>query len=325
VEGFTTIPRHSGKNPGVLGTGGKKMRNPPRWLGRVFGLSGVVGVLVCLMLSGCHRSAPSVGQASAPSSSAGGSETCEAFDQSAKSEPRLHQSFAEATLADQPDQYLPETTLAGKSVGKLYEAVMGRWGRIAFLNSNGQKLAYTATLETELGIVAIDLWPDVAPNHVRNFVALAQSGYFDGLVFERIIRDQSHAEPKSKLELIEGGCPTGKGHPGYGSIGYWLRPEFSKNVHHEEGTVGACLDEDPNTAACRFYITLSKAPAMDGERTIFGKVSRGLDVVRRIATQPVVNSPEYPQGDRPERPVVIRKVTIQVSRADHSSEQHAAR
>jgi cyclophilin family peptidyl-prolyl cis-trans isomerase len=286
---------------------------------------GVAGVLLCLVLAGCQRrAAPVAGPANRGSAPADGSETSEPSARSAQTEPRLHQSFAEATRADQPDQYLPETTLSGKSVGKLYEAVVGRWGRIAFLNSNGQKLGYVATLETELGEVVIDLWPDVAPNHVRNFVALAQSGYYDGLVFERVISDQSDTEPKTKVELIEGGCPAGKGLPGYGSIGYWLKPEFNKSIH-EEGSVGACLDEEPDSAACRFYITLSKAPVMDGARTIFGKVSRGLDVVRRIATQPVVNSPEYPLGDRPERPVVIRKVTIQVYRADHSGEQHAAR
>src|SRR5262249_49269334 len=110
-----------------------------------------------------------------------------------------------------------------------------------------------------------------------------------------------------------GGCPMGTGQPGCGSIGYWMKPEFSDDVKHEEGSVGACRGEDPESAACRVYITLSKAPGMDGEHTIFGKVTpRGLDVVRRIATQPVSNSPEYPLGDRPEKPIVIRKATIQV-------------
>ena len=95
-----------------------------------------------------------------------------------------------------------------------------------------------------------------------------------------------------------------------GHLGYWLKPEFSKEITHQEGAVGACLGETEDTAACRFYITLSKAPVMDGERTIFGKVTRGLDVVRRISTQPVSNTPEYPDGSRLENPIVIRKVTI---------------
>src|SRR5262249_21834591 len=166
--------------------------------------------------------------------------------------------------------------------GKLYEDVLRRWDKISFVNAQGQKLAYTVTLETELGKIEIDLLPDVAPNHVRNFLALIQAGYYDGLVFERVISEQSDAGPGAKVELIEGGCPVGTGQPGCGSIGYWMKPEFSDDVKHEEGSVGACRGEDPESAACRFYITLSKAPVMDGEHTIFGKVTpRGLDVVRR--------------------------------------------
>jgi cyclophilin family peptidyl-prolyl cis-trans isomerase len=127
------------------------------------------------------------------------------------------------------------------------------------------------------------------------------------------------------VELVEAGCPTGTGNPGYGSIGYWLKPEINSIAQHEEGTVGACLGEDPDTAACRFYITLSPAPVLDGERTIFGKVSRGLDVVRRISSQPVINSPEYPFGDRPEKPIVIRKMKIQAKPVEQPGTQHAAR
>src|SRR5262249_40169245 len=125
-------------------------------------------------------------------------------------------------------------------------------------------------------------------------------------------------------EMIEGGCPTGTGNPGYGSIGYWLKPEFSDAVKHDCGTVGACLGEDVSTAACRFYITLSPAPVMDGERTIFGKVSKGKDVVRRISTQPMLNSPGYPLGDRPEKPVVIRKLSIVPRPEESLADQRAS-
>ncbi len=223
---------------------------------------------------------------------------------------RMNQPFAEATISDMPDQYLPDITLSGKSVGKLYEAVVRRWDTIRFTDGKNQPIKYVAALDTELGTIEIELLPDLAPNHVRNFIALAQCGYYDGLVFERTICDQSEGDPSTRVEFIEGGCPTGTGDPGYGSIGYWLRPEFSKDAHHIEGTVGACRGERPDTAACRFYITLTKTPVMDGERTIFGKVTKTLDVVRRISTQPVINSPEFPLGDRPEKPIVIRKVTV---------------
>jgi peptidyl-prolyl cis-trans isomerase B (cyclophilin B) len=274
-----------------------------------------IGTMASSLLLGCGQREPAVPQAAAPA--AGGSEEA-AIVQAARLETRLHQPFAAATVADQPDQYLPDKTLTGKSVGKLYEDVVHRWDRISFLNANGQRLHYTAVLETELGMIEIDLLSDVAPNHVRSFVALIQAGYYDGLLFERTIVEQAEivddgkVVETQKVERIEGGCPTGTGNPGYGSLGYWLKPEVVPELKHEEGTVGACLGEEPDSAACRFYIMLSKAPVIDGERTIFGKVTRGLDVVRRIATQPVINSPEYPQGDRPEKPVVIRKASVRV-------------
>src|SRR5262249_46382747 len=157
---------------------------------------------------------------------------------------------------------------------------------------DGKRLAYSATMATEMGPIEMTFFPDAAPNHVRNFIALAQVGYFDGLVFERTVHDKSDADPGSKVELIEGGCPAGTGDPGFGSIGYWLKPEINEQLHHEEGSIGAYHDEDPGTAACRFYVTLGPAPVMDGSYTIFGKVTQGLDVVHRIATQRVLNAPE---------------------------------
>jgi cyclophilin family peptidyl-prolyl cis-trans isomerase len=87
-------------------------------------------------------------------------------------------------------------------------------------------------------------------------------------------------------------------------------------VLHDEGSVGCCHSESPDTEACKFYITLCKAPVMDGEFTIFGKVIRGLDVAHKIFTQPVRNDPSFPEGDRPEKPIVIRKVTIQTQEVE---------
>src|SRR5207244_7503839 len=134
----------------------------------------------------------------------------------------------------------------------------------------------------EDGSLTLALLPNVAPNHVRNFVALARAGYYDGLLFEHVIQQEGDG-PDARLELVEAGCPLGTGEAGIGHLGYWLPPEFSDKVKHEEGTVGACRADDPDTAGCRFYITLSKAPVMDGNFTVFGRVTSGLDVVRRIA------------------------------------------
>jgi cyclophilin family peptidyl-prolyl cis-trans isomerase len=229
-------------------------------------------------------------------------------------DPRLQQSFAEATRQEPPTegQRPPDLTLTGKSVGKLYMEVVRQWETIRFTTREGKPINYTAVLDTGLGSIEIALRPDLAPNHVRNFVALARAGYYDGLVFERTVHAKSEAQPEVEVAVLEGGCPLGTGDFGVGSIGYWLKPEFSKEAH-EEGTVGASHGAEPDTAACRFYITLSKAPFLDGNFTIFGKVTQGLDIARRIFWLPVRNDPEYPEGDRPEKPVVIRKAVIRTS------------
>lgn len=224
-------------------------------------------------------------------------------------DPQLHQPFADATISEPPEDWLrpPDTTLAGKSVGKLYTEVRNHWDEIRFVSPAGKPLAYWAILDTEMGEIEITLRPDLAPNHVRNFIALAQAGYYDGLVFERTIHEEGS---EGKLELIEGGCPVGTGEAGCGSIGYWMKSEFHSALLHEEGTVGASHGEGKDTAACKFYITLNKCPFMDGEYTVFGKVTQGLGVGRKILSLPVRDDSEYPEGDRPVKPVVIRQVTI---------------
>ena len=224
---------------------------------------------------------------------------------------RQEQSFADAIRPDPPADWQrpPDLTMTGKSVGKLYTDVSTRWNTIKLVNGEGKSISYSAVLETDLGIIEITLRPDLAPNHVRNFVSLSLSGYYDGLVFERAVHAKSQTDPVQEVELIEGGCPLGTGEVGVGSIGYWLKPELSKELH-EPGTVGACHGEEPDTAACRFYITLNKASFLDGNFTVFGKVTQGLDIARRIFSLPIRNDPEFPEGDRPEKPVTIKKVTI---------------
>jgi len=261
--------------------------------------------VLAVILAGCGQQKPAQ-ESSAPSS-----------DDAARQEsspavaldPNLHQPFAEATTSEPPEDWHrpPDTTLVGKSVGKLYMEVKNNWNQIQFVSHAGKPLAYGATIDTEMGEIEITLRPDLAPSHVRNFIALAQAGYYDGLVFERTVHEDG---PDGRLELIEGGCPMGTGDMGYGSIGYWMKPEIHPEVHHEEGTVGASHGEGKDTAACKFYITLSQCPFMDGEYTVFGKVTQGLGIARKILSLPVRDDSEYPDGDRPAKPVVIRKVTI---------------
>jgi cyclophilin family peptidyl-prolyl cis-trans isomerase len=282
-----------------------------RWTGR----SAQFGVIALLFifLTSCGRNQPSLDPAQKASAQAPNDEV-DRKEPPPPADPRLQQPFAEATRSEPPADWQrpPDLTLTGKSVGKLYTEVVRLWDTIRFTDKDGKPIAYTATLDTGLGAIEIALRPDLAPNHVRNFVALARVGYYDGLVFERTVHAKSEEHPEVEVEVLEGGCPLGTGDLGVGSIGYWLKPEFS-NEPHVEGTVGACHGEEPDTAACRFYITLNKAPFLDGNFTVFGKVTQGLDVARRIFWLPVRNDPEYPEGDRPQKPVIIRKVTIRTS------------
>jgi len=269
----------------------------------------VIFFLTCL--AGCERTHPAIGgpEEPAPAATIGS-----AAPAAAPVDPCLQKTFAEATRPEPPADWQrpPDMTVTGKSVGKLYTQVASVWDTIRFVSATGKPLAYRAALDTELGPIVIDLRPDLAPNHVRNFVALALVHYYDGLVFERTVHGRSEEEPFTEIEIVEGGCPLGTGDQGFGSIGYWLKAEFSKEPF-EPGTLAACHGEDPDSAACRFFLTLNKAPFLDGQFTVFGKVSSGLDVARRIFTLPVRNDPEYPEGDRPEKAVVIRSVTIETS------------
>ncbi len=237
-------------------------------------------------------------------------------------DPRLAQTFAEATRKDPPPSAPrpPDTTVTDKSVGKLYTEVIRLWPEIPFVTVEGKRVEYSATLETDLGTIEMALLSDVAPNHVRNFVALARAGYYDGLSFDHIRHDVSDA-PEYKgqvLDLIEAGDPLGAKDPeDHDSIGYWLKPEIDPQVAHEEGSVGAVRGEELDSAACKFYIILSKAPPVPKESyTIFGKVTKGLDVARKIHQQPVVEEEQEIGYSHPLNPVIIRKVTIHTKEVD---------
>jgi peptidyl-prolyl cis-trans isomerase B (cyclophilin B) len=280
----------------------------------------VLALVVGVGLTGCSNQ-PGSEEPAKTSDSEGGPPAAKNDSNKSPGPPardRLHQSFAEATRnGDDPPaecQQPPDTTASKKPVYGLYKEVVRLWDTIRFTTPDGKRLDYSATVETSLGPIEVALLPDVAPNHVRNFVALARAGYYDGLFFDRIHHEESPDEPAMRLDQISGGCPLGTGEPGYGSIGYWLKPEFSDKVSHEEGTVGACHGIEADTAACKFYITLNKAPFLDGNYTAFGNVTKGLDVARKIFLQPVVIDDQDVNGERrPEKPVVIQKVTIHVN------------
>ena len=231
---------------------------------------------------------------------------------------RLHQTFAQATRPDDPPADAnrpPDELVTKKPVYKIYAEVQRQWDSIRFLSSEGKRLEYVAQVETSLGPIEIKLLSENAPNHVRNFIALARAGYYDGLFFDGLFHDEAKDENGTvrRLDQIWAGCPLGTGETGSGSIGYWLKPEFNaraNNLTHDEGVVGAVRLEEADTAATRFYINMGPAPYLDDNSTIFGKVVLGLDVVRKIGKQSYIED-EVSSVRRPLKPVVINKVTIQ--------------
>jgi peptidyl-prolyl cis-trans isomerase B (cyclophilin B) len=151
---------------------------------------------------------------------------------------------------------------------------------------------YEITLDTTLGPIRLALDPAVAPGHVRNMVALAQSGYYDGVIFHRII----------KGFMIQGGCPEGTG---TGGPGYKIRAEFNATPH-EAGVLSMARTSDPNSAGSQFFICLDRVAHLDNQYTAFGRTAdaASLDVVKAIG------SVRTGANDRPVEPVVIKKATV---------------
>jgi peptidyl-prolyl cis-trans isomerase B (cyclophilin B) len=277
-----------------------------------------LGLLAGLGALGCQKNSPPAAQADAnndttPAKVEGASGVNPATDPLH----RFRQSFAEATRADAYADWEPvEKTIAGKAIGPLYEQVKQNWDNVKLVTSDGKKLTYVATLDTDMGTIEIELRPELAPNHVRSFVALIQAGYYDGLVFERTVTEQAE---HGAVQLIEGGAPDGGIKSNTDGIGYWLKPEINTAATHEEGTVGAPHGIEEDTAACRFYIMVSKAPDLDGHWTVFGKVTQGRDVARTIFRQPTKEDVASPGVPYPLKPVVIRKAAVRSQEIETAS------
>ena len=128
---------------------------------------------------------------------------------------------------------------------------------------------YRATVETNRGTIVIDLQPKHAPKTVNNFVFLARQGFYDGVVFHRVIADF----------VVQGGDPTGTGR---GGPGYRFEDETRNNPLRHETCVLSMANAGPNTNGSQFFITLAPQPHLDGRHTVFGTVSEGRDVVLAI-------------------------------------------
>ena len=135
---------------------------------------------------------------------------------------------------------------------------------------------FTITMENG-GVMTGELYPDKAPNSVNNFIALAQSGFYNGLTFHRVIPGF----------MIQGGCPkgTGTGGPGYSIKGEFSGNGFRQNdLVHDRGVLSMARAMAPNSAGSQFFIMVEKAPHLDGQYAAFGKVVEGLDVADAIVS-----------------------------------------
>ena len=154
------------------------------------------------------------------------------------------------------------------------------------------------TIEMEDGgKMVAELYPEVAPNTVNNFVSLVQSGFYDGLIFHRVIPGF----------MIQGGCPQGTG---MGGPGYTIKGEFTGNgVHndlkHERGVLSMARAMHPDSAGSQFFIMVEEAPHLDGQYAAFGKVTEGMDVADAIVSQPT------DRMDRPKREQRIKQMTVE--------------
>ena len=157
------------------------------------------------------------------------------------------------------------------------------------------------TIEMESGdIMKLELYPDVAPNTVKNFISLANKGYYNGLIFHRVIEGF----------MIQGGCPegTGTGGPGYSIKGEFSQNGFKNDLKHEAGVISMARSMMPNSAGSQFFIMHKDAPHLDGAYAAFGKITEGMDVVNKIATVPTNFN------DKPLEPQQIKSITVDTLR-----------
>ncbi len=146
-------------------------------------------------------------------------------------------------------------------------------------------------IETTLGDIDAELYPDEVPKTVQNFVDLAQKGFYNGIIFHRVIPNF----------MIQTGDPTGSGR---GGPGYNFADEFSPQLKHDKSGVLSMANSGPNTNGSQFFITDAPTPWLDKKHSVFGRVIKGHDIVKKIATAP------RDSGDKPVATVSMKKVTV---------------
>lgn len=159
-----------------------------------------------------------------------------------------------------------------------------------------EKLNCKITLDNE-EVIELELYPDIAPISVSNFKHLASKGFYNGLIFHRVIEGF----------MIQGGCPEGRGTggPGYHIKGEFLSNGVENNLKHERGVISMARAFDFDSAGSQFFIMHRDAPHLDGQYAAFGKVIDGMDVVDKIAKEKVDFS------DKPLCDVIIKSITVE--------------
>lgn len=151
--------------------------------------------------------------------------------------------------------------------------------------------------------IKAELYPEIAPNTVNNFIHLIRQHFYDGLCFHRVIPGF----------MIQGGCPegSGMGGPGYSIKGEFTQNGFANDLKHTEGVLSMARAMAPNSAGSQFFIMHRTSPHLDGAYAAFGRVTEGMDVVDRIAGTPT----DY--SDRPMEPQVMKQVTVETFGVDY--------
>ncbi len=154
------------------------------------------------------------------------------------------------------------------------------------------------TLNTNKGKIVMDLFQDLAPESVNNFATLANSGYYDGVIFHRIIKDF----------MIQGGDPTGtgSGNPGYSIKGEFAANGYDNPLEHTRGVLSMARSQNPDSAGSQFFIMHGDSPHLDGNYAAFGIVTEGMDIVDEIAHAEV-------KGERPTEEIVIESSSVKTN------------
>lgn len=160
------------------------------------------------------------------------------------------------------------------------------------------------TIEMESGkTMKLELYPDIAPNTVKNFVSLINKGFYDGLIFHRVIPGF----------MIQGGDPngTGTGGPGYSIKGEFTGNGFANNLKHDRGVISMARAASPNSAGSQFFIMVKASPHLDGQYAAFGKVTEGIEVADEIVSTP------RDFRDKPKQDQKMKKVTVETFGVDY--------